>query len=124
MTAAPDCRTCGACCASLGEESVTIADVSTTDLARMTSRTVRLHVIDDRGHVATRATWKAQRSGPYVGMSACVCSALRGSVLARVSCGIYEQRPTPCHDFEAGSRRCLAARKEAVRIASAPVVRA
>ena len=108
-----DCRTCGACCASLGTESGKIADMTHADVARMSRRTVRLHVL--RGDLATRATWKAQRSGPLAGMKACVCSALRGSVFKAVSCGIYEERPDVCRTFEVGSNRCLDARREAKR---------
>lgn len=108
--APPDCRTCGACCASLAEDRDRHADVTPTDVARMRPRTVRLHVIEDRRRCATKAVWKAQRSGPLAGARACVCSALRGSVMGRTSCGIYEERPDVCREFEAGSRRCLESR--------------
>ena len=38
------------------------------------------------------------------------CLALQGQVGERVSCSIYEQRPSPCREFEAGTERCLSAR--------------
>ena len=38
------------------------------------------------------------------------CAALTGRVGERVACGIYEWRPSPCREFEAGSDACLRAR--------------
>ena len=90
-------------------EAEWIADVSPEDLVSMGRKVVRLHVFEERG---TRAAWKSQRSGPLQGSKACVCSALRGSVLSWVSCRIYDVRPEVCRTFERGSKRCLDARKE------------
>jgi Fe-S-cluster containining protein len=38
------------------------------------------------------------------------CAALTGAVGQRVACGIYEWRPSPCRELEAGSDACLRAR--------------
>jgi Fe-S-cluster containining protein len=38
------------------------------------------------------------------------CGALGGTVGRAVSCGIYEWRPNPCHELEAGSDACERAR--------------
>lgn len=38
------------------------------------------------------------------------CSALVGRVGEKASCGIYEWRPSPCREFEAGSDACNKAR--------------
>ncbi len=38
------------------------------------------------------------------------CAALTGRLGERVACGIYEWRPSPCREFEAGSDACLRAR--------------
>jgi Fe-S-cluster containining protein len=38
------------------------------------------------------------------------CAALTGSVGAKVGCGIYEWRPSPCQEFEEGSEACGRAR--------------
>ncbi len=38
------------------------------------------------------------------------CAALTGQLGARVACGIYEWRPSPCREFEAGSEACQRAR--------------
>jgi Fe-S-cluster containining protein len=34
------------------------------------------------------------------------CAALTGTVGRRAACGIYEWRPSPCREFEAGSQAC------------------
>jgi Fe-S-cluster containining protein len=38
------------------------------------------------------------------------CSALTGKVGERAACGIYEWRPSPCRELEAGSDACQKAR--------------
>ncbi|MBS0455465.1 MAG: YkgJ family cysteine cluster protein [Proteobacteria bacterium] len=38
------------------------------------------------------------------------CAALGGRIGESVACGIYEWRPGPCHELEAGSDACQRAR--------------
>jgi Fe-S-cluster containining protein len=38
------------------------------------------------------------------------CAALTGKLGEKVGCGIYEWRPSPCHEFEEGSDACHRAR--------------
>ena len=38
------------------------------------------------------------------------CAALTGTVGGTVGCGIYEWRPSPCREFEAGDAACHRAR--------------
>lgn len=38
------------------------------------------------------------------------CAALTGQIGGSVACGIYEWRPSPCHEFEEGSEACARAR--------------
>jgi len=38
------------------------------------------------------------------------CAALMGQLGEKVACGIYEWRPSPCREFEAGSQACQQAR--------------
>lgn len=40
------------------------------------------------------------------------CAALTGQVGARVGCGIYEWRPSPCREFSQGSDACDRARRK------------
>lgn len=39
------------------------------------------------------------------------CCALRGQIGMAVRCVIYDERPDPCHEFEAGSDACRRARR-------------
>lgn len=39
------------------------------------------------------------------------CAALGGTVGASVGCGIYDWRPSPCREFEAGTDACAQARR-------------
>ena len=39
------------------------------------------------------------------------CAALEGEIGREVRCGIYERRPGPCHELEAGSDACNRARR-------------
>ena len=39
------------------------------------------------------------------------CAALAGQIGAKVACGIYEWRPSPCREFEDGSEACDRARR-------------
>ncbi|TFY96957.1 YkgJ family cysteine cluster protein [Ramlibacter rhizophilus] len=90
------CLRCGACCASFrvdfstweldergGSVPAGLAVPLTEDLCRM------------RGtdHLPAR------------------CAALTGTVGQRAACGIYEWRPSPCREFEAGSEACAQARR-------------
>jgi uncharacterized protein len=38
------------------------------------------------------------------------CAALTGQIGIKASCGIYEWRPSPCHELELGSYGCEKAR--------------
>lgn len=103
-----DCRACGACCWKRKDDSFGVATVLNSDAAFMGPRRVRLHVVQGE----TRAVWREQRTGALKGRSALVCSALRGSLLSRCSCAIYEVRPLVCSEFKPGSRRCKEARSD------------
>lgn len=92
----PDCQRCGACCASLRvdfsraellSEGGTVPD----GLAEpITSSLCRLRGTD---HAPPR------------------CAALGGTLGVRVACGIYEWRPAPCREFEAGTPACERVRR-------------
>lgn len=89
------CLSCGACCASyrvdfsiceLDEEGGTVPSGLTVEV---NSSTCRMRGTD---HVQPR------------------CAALTGQVGTQVACGIYEWRPGPCHELQAGDPGCEKAR--------------
>ena len=89
------CTTCGACCACFR-----------VDFA--------IDELDDRGgHVPSglavdvNASTCRMRGTDHVPVR---CAALVGAVGQKVSCGIYEWRPSPCREFEEGSDACTRAR--------------
>ena len=89
------CVTCGVCCASFRvdfsvmETQAEGGSVPDGLTVAVTSGTVRLRGTD---HSPPR------------------CAALTGRVGERMACGIYEWRPSPCLEFEAGSDACERAR--------------
>lgn len=87
-----DCQTCGACCASFR------VDFSA-------------HELDDNGgHVPSGLAVEVNHSTSRMrgtDHSPARCAALTGKVGSKVGCGIYEWRPSPCREFEAGSDACL-----------------
>lgn len=102
-----DCRGCGACCVSLTDSDV-YADVTPKDEERLGKKFVRLNVVD--GAIKTR--WLRQRSGPFKGVEACSCVALRGSLFHKVYCAVYANRPTVCRKaVNPGDRTCRQARR-------------
>ena len=40
------------------------------------------------------------------------CAALSGKIGEQVRCGIYEWRPNPCHELQAGTSSCNYARRQ------------
>lgn len=95
-----DCRTCGACCAPQRNDAVYVG-VTAADIARMTPKWRASHVARDA---------LLTKLDP---VGRCVCVALRGAVGQRVSCAIYARRPEECRSFTAGSKECVAARRQA-----------
>jgi Fe-S-cluster containining protein len=87
-----DCQACGACCAALRvdfdrDEAQALPE---TLVFPLTGRLVRLRGTD---HSPPR------------------CAALSGRVGQRVRCHVYEWRPGPCRELEAGSVACSQARR-------------
>jgi len=95
--AALDCQTCGACCRE-AYHSVTVA---------VRDPVVWKHpdLIERHGH-----RFEIRRTGER-------CAALvdrrneTAKSLPVFSCSIYDDRPTPCRQFEAGGSHCLVARR-------------
>ncbi len=95
-TALDPCLTCGACCASFR-----------VDFAVHELDTQGGHVPDGLAVEVSDHTCRLRgtdHSPPR-------CAALTGRVGERVACGIYEWRPSPCREFEAGGPACETARR-------------
>lgn len=127
MTVTPEnvtsstCLSCGACCVALHDQPA-FADLTSDDEKRLSKRFVRLHVLRTStfdhfaaaidGHSlppgAIKTSWRTLRTGPFKGVSACACVALRGSLFSHVRCSIYARRPRVCHEaVKPGDETCL-----------------
>lgn len=114
-----DCQSCGLCCVSVYDQEV-FADVDEADCERLGVAWVRRNVLFPSlfdqlvgGVPAIKTKWLAQRSGPMRGKRACVCVALRGTLLKKVRCSVYDRRPQSCRDsVEPGDLVCLDLRGE------------
>ncbi|MFM2049743.1 MAG: hypothetical protein RL682_234 [Pseudomonadota bacterium] len=89
------CTTCGACCACFR------VDFS-------------VHELDDMGGqvpsgltVSVTDSMARMRGTDHLPVR---CAALTGKVGSTVGCGIYEWRPSPCHELQEGSDACNRAR--------------
>ena len=89
------CLSCGACCASFR------VDFAVDELEDEGGRVPGGLAVEVTSHTCRmRGT---DHSPPR-------CAALTGQLGRQVACGIYEWRPSPCREFEAGSDACQAAR--------------
>lgn len=95
----PDCLACGACCASMicvgvrpGEEKA----LETADYWEIVTESDSEVVVD-----------RYVKRDPKT----LACTALEGELGKHSTCRIYENRPSMCHHFEAGSDRCHALRR-------------
>jgi len=90
------CLACGACCASLR------VDFAADELEGHGGS------VPDGLAVAVTTTVSRMRGTDH---SPPRCAALTGRPGERVACGIYEWRPSPCREFDAGSAACNTARR-------------
>lgn len=127
---ADTCRSCGICCVSLTESEV-YCDVTVEDMKRLSKGFVRKNVVRPRlfdrlAHAidgnyipdgALKTVWNEQKAGPLKGVEVCACVALRGSVMHKVSCSIYEQRPRACRiAVVPGDKACRQVREQFQRL--------
>ena len=102
-----DCVTCGACCVSdfNAPDYVHLTDFDLDQLTRVDHQT---YVYQERTYGKPLMSMKTSQDG----CGNCRCRALQGEVGEKVSCRIYERRPTVCRNFTPGSMECDAARKQ------------
>ncbi|MEJ7932390.1 YkgJ family cysteine cluster protein [Ramlibacter sp. AN1015] len=105
MTAPPDmgptshpCLRCGACCASFR------VDFSAWELDEHGGRVPSGLAVELNSQLCRMRGTDHQPPR---------CAALCGTVGQSAACGIYEWRPSPCREFEAGSDACARARQRA-----------
>jgi Fe-S-cluster containining protein len=123
--AKPDCRTCGICCVAFQDQQV-FCDITPEDEERLSPDFVAKHVLHiepmehlaqvarggDPPMAAIRTEWRAMKTGPLRGGEVNVCAALRGSVMSRVSCRVYRNRPSVCRTaLNPGDRECHLVRR-------------
>ncbi len=89
------CLSCGACCASFR------VDFAVYELDEMGGSVPAGLAIEINGSTCR------MRGTDHVPIR---CAALSGTLGEQVACGIYEWRPSPCREFEAGSDACARAR--------------
>ncbi len=89
------CLSCGACCACFR------VDFSVHELLSEGGSVPDGLTVEVSGHTAR------MRGTDHVPVR---CAALTGKLGQHVGCGIYEWRPSPCREFEAGSEACDRAR--------------
>jgi uncharacterized protein len=93
--AAHPCLSCGACCASFR------VDFAVDELENQGGCVPAGLAVEVTG--STCRMRGTDHSPPR-------CAALTGTPGQQVACGIYEWRPSPCREFEAGSTACNTAR--------------
>lgn len=102
-----DCQTCGACCQTsrpVGARDLHWVNCTPADVKQMPRRH-RLKLVPVRTSEGERMHATPLRPDG-------TCAFLRGTPGDRVSCGIYDSRPTLCRRYEAGSDYCRASRRE------------
>jgi len=126
----PDCRKCGVCCIAF-EETGYFCDVTWEDIQRLSDRFVYNNIestipidellyhrlTDSTLTGAIKTEWREVRTGPLAGFKLNSCVALRGSVMNRVSCRVYKNRPLTCRKaVQPGDRACLEVRRAFLKI--------
>jgi uncharacterized protein len=89
------CLSCGACCAAFR------VDFSVHELDEMGGCVPSGLAVEVTGSICR------MRGTDHVPIR---CAALSGQIGVKAACGIYEWRPNPCRELEAGSDACARAR--------------
>jgi Fe-S-cluster containining protein len=107
-------------------EQDAFCDVTPEDVGRLGKKFVRLNVLlsrpidvfaaaidgADYPSAAIKTKWRESKVGALKGFRFNVCVALRGSVMHKVSCSVYEDRPRVCREaVKPGDRTCREIRR-------------
>lgn len=107
-------------------EQDAFCDVTPKDVERLGKKFVRLNVLRSRPidvlaaaidgadypSAAIKTKWREQRAGTIKGFRLNMCAALRGSVMHKVSCSVYDDRPHVCREaVKPGDRTCREIRR-------------
>ena len=102
-----DCQTCGACCVSpyTGDAYVALDDDEATRLTLAQLPVILQRQGGEPPEVVSKLGTKLSANATNV------CAAFGGIVGSTCFCGIYEERPTACRQFEVGGKACREARR-------------
>lgn len=89
----PECTACGVCCAFALMVPVTMAD------SERLSDIVEITFDSEHPDIAVDRVLSRSRENGH-------CINLQGNLGEEIGCRIYEDRPSVCREFEAGSDRC------------------
>ncbi len=92
----PDCLTCGACCTFLFVVGVKPSDGAPPETI--------WNVTDESREIVVDSYLRRDAQTLF-------CAALKPTANGAMPCGIYENRPPTCRNFEAGSDKCHALRR-------------
>ena len=121
----PNCTTCGICCVSPVDQP-SFCDVDEDDEKRLGAQLVRCHVLypsmvdafatmldhHPAPQGAIKTIWKEEWSGPFKGYQFCRCVFLQGSVMRKVKCRVYDDRPRVCRmAMKPGDKACTELRR-------------
>ena len=101
-----DCQTCGACCVSpyTGDAYVALDESEAARLALAHMPVILQRQGGDPPEFLPKLGTKLIADGTNL------CAAFGGAVGSTCFCGIYEERPNACRQFEVGSKVCREAR--------------
>jgi Fe-S-cluster containining protein len=106
----PVCTECGACCVSPVDQD-SFCDIEEKDEERLGIALVRRYVVypsffanllgmtggpQRRERPAIATAWRVQKSGTFKSYEFCTCVFLRGTVMKKVKCRVYDKRPDVC----------------------------
>jgi len=107
----PDCRACGLCCAALYADNESWADLTDEDIAALPKRWKKYALPVTPGWAFTENHYAFATKYDKDGNTVCV--GLKGTLARKVSCALYENRPSVCRDsIQPGNKDCKTLRSK------------